>query len=88
MQLQKKKMNYPNRTFTNDGASFPGNKSKLKNFYKSYLLKTIKEKKINKIYFFKNEKISNAIITNNISNKCLMLENDNIFYIYKIICLD
>jgi hypothetical protein len=86
--ITKKKMNYPNRTFTSDGASFPGNKSKLKNFYKSYLLKTIKEKKINKIYFFKNENISNAIITNNISNKCLMLENDNIFYIYKIICLD
>ena len=40
--ITEKKLNYPNRTFTYDGASMPIKKNRFENDYKKFLLKKIK----------------------------------------------
>ena len=86
--ITKKNMNYPNRTFTGEGISYPMNEKKLQDRYKAFLRSKIKEKSIKEIYFFKHEKLSKEIINLNISQNCFNLKEDDIFLIYEIKCLD
>ena len=82
--ITSKKMNYPNRTHTDDGVSFPTQNKKYNKTYKSFFLDIIKSKSIKNIYFFKHEKISQNIVKNNIKIECLEFEENKIFDIYKI----
>ena len=82
--ITKKRMNYPNRTFTIDGASFPVKNSEMMSIYKSFFQNILKEKSIKNIYFFKHEKISHKIIKNNLEAKCIILKENEIFYIYEL----
>lgn len=86
--ITEKNLNYPNRTFTYDGASMPVKKNRFERNYKKFLVKKIKEKNIKKVYFFKHEKIPNNIITSNFAKNCFSLEDSNLFYIYILNCLD
>lgn len=86
--ITEKKMNFPNRTFTDEGISYPVTGVKLREIYKNFLKNKIKANSIRQIYFFKHEKLSRQIIEKNISARCLDLEEDNIFLIYDIKCLD
>ena len=82
--ITKKRMNYPNRTFTIDGASFPVKNSEMKSIYRSFFQNILKEKSIKNIYFFKHEKISHNIIKNNLEAKCRILKDNEIFFIYEL----
>ena len=86
--ITEKKLNYPNRTFTYDGASMPIKKNRFENDYKKFLLKKIKKQNIKEVYFFKHEKIPNNVITDNFAKKCLMLRDSDLFNIYILNCLD
>ena len=77
-------LNKPNKTFTIDGASYPGKNSKHYDHYKIFLINKIKKDKISKILFFKHEKISPKIITIYIKKKCYDSYEDEIFYIFKL----
>ncbi len=85
--ITKKKLNYPNRTFTYDGASMPGIKNNFKKKYKEFFIQKIKEQNIKGVYFFKHEKIPEKIITDNLNKKCYSLSANNLFNIYNIKCL-
>ena len=85
--ITEKKLNYPSRTFTIDGASMPTDKSKFFLSYKNFFIKKINEKNIKEVYFLKHEKISKKIITSYLSEKCYSFREDDLFYIYKINCL-
>jgi len=85
--ITEKKLNYPSRTFTIDGASMPNDKSKFFLLYKNFFIKKINEKNIKEVYFLKHEKISKKIITLYLSEKCYSFREDDLFYIYKINCL-
>lgn len=85
--ITKKKLNYPSRTFTIDGASMPNEKSKFFSQYKNFLIKQIEKKNIKEIYFLKHEKISTKIITSYLSKNCYSFREDDLFYIYSINCL-
>jgi hypothetical protein len=85
--ITEKKLNYPSRTFTVDGASMPNDKSKFFFQYKNFLIKKIQKKNIKEVYFLKHEKISKKIITAYLSEKCYNFREDDLFYIYKINCL-
>jgi len=86
--VTEKNLNYPSKTFTNDGASVPLLGNKYHDYYKKYLIKKIKEKKVNTILFLKHEKISQNIISNYIKENCYSINEDEIFYILKIKCLN
>ena len=80
--ITKKEMNYPNRSFTADGTSYPS--ENLNENYKLFFENLVKRKSIKNIYFFKHEKISQKIIKDNLEIKCLKLKENDIFYIYEI----
>ncbi len=82
-----KKLNYPSKSFTFDGASMPIEQGKFYNEYKDFLLDKIKKNNIKEVYFFKHENVSSKIITNYFNQNCYKLDENSIFYIYKIQCL-
>ncbi len=84
--ITNKNLNYPNKTFTIDGASVPLSNNKHFETYQLFLTNMIKEKKIDKILFLKHENISQTIITDYIDIKCFQITEDDIFYIYKLLC--
>lgn len=84
--ITKKKLNYPNRTFTEDGVSMPLKNNKYFYFYKDFFKRKIHELNIKKIYFFKHENISNKVLTNYFNSDCLSSNENEIFYIFNIKC--
>ena len=86
--VTKKKLNYPNKTFTMDGTSMPLLGNEYYDDYREYLLNKIKENKIKKILFFKHENLSLNIVSNYIKQECYKIEQDEIFYILKLRCLN
>ena len=85
--LQKKKLNYPSRTFTTEGASIPMRNHRFYGDYKRFLIHKIKENNVKEIYFLKHENISKRIVTDFIDKNCYSLSEDELFYIFKINCL-
>ena len=81
-------LNYPNRTFTYDGASMPLKDNKFSSLYKDFLIKKIKKNKIEEIFFFKHEKITDEIITENFEKTCYSFNERKLFYVYSINCLN
>ena len=55
---------------------------------KEYLLNKIKENKIKKILFFKHENLSLNTVSNYIKQECYKIDQDEIFYILKLKCLN
>ena len=84
--ITKKKLNYPNRTYTTDGVSMPSRNNKHYKSYKNYLINKIKKEKISEIYFFKHESISNKVVTDYIDKKCYSIKEDEIFLIFELKC--
>ena len=84
--ITKKKLNYPNRTFTEDGVSMPLKNNKYFYFYKDFFKRKIYELNIKKIFFFKHENISNEVLTNYFNSDCLNSNENEIFYIFNIKC--
>ena len=68
--VTQKKLFYPNKTFTLDGASMPLVGNKYFEYYQKFLKKKIKVSKVDKVLFFKNENISKKVLTNYISKDC------------------
>ena len=85
-----KKLNYPSRTTTNDGASIPDFKNKHFNYYKNFLRKKIKKTGIREVYFIKKENLEIKNFTDFFERKCYSKNVDEVFIIYKINqkCLD
>ena len=52
--ITENKLNYPNRTFTDDGASMPLKNNNYFKFYEEFLNNKIIKNNVNKILFFKN----------------------------------
>ena len=86
--VTKKKLNYPNRVFTIDGTGMPLLGNEYYNIYKEYLLSKIKKNKIKEILFFKHENLPQTIISNYIKQECYKIDEDEIFYILKLKCLN
>ena len=86
--VTKKKLNYPNKTFTMDGTSMPLLGNEYYDVYREYLLNKIKENKIKKILFFKHENLSLNVVSNYIKQECYKIDQDEIFYILKLKCLN
>jgi hypothetical protein len=84
--ITKKKLNYPTRSFTTDGASMPVVGMKYFKSYKSFLLNKIKDKKIKKIYFFRHEGISEKTLTDYLNPNCYNKLENNIFILFKLKC--
>ena len=84
--ITKNNMNFPSRTFTTDGVSFPVVGNKNFKVYKDFLNKKIAEKKIKEIYFIKHENISQEVFENYYAAECFKKEENNLFLIYKITC--
>ena len=84
--IVKKKLFYPNRTFTVDGASMPLLDNKHFKIYKNFLQKKIIDTRTNKIIFFKHEDISRRALTDYIDRKCFNLIENEIFEIYELSC--
>ncbi len=82
----KKKLYYPNRTFTTDGASMPLPQNKYFNLYKKFFLKKINQSNTEKIIFLKHENISREVLTNYIDKECYEIYESEIFEIYKLSC--
>ncbi len=85
--ITKKSLNYPNKSFTFDGASVPIIEGKFFDLYKNFLLNKIKNKNIKKIFFFKHENISRNIFTTYLNQDCYHFTEDDIFYVYTVQCL-
>ena len=85
--VTKKKLNYPSRTFTTEGASIPMRNHRFYADYKRFLIHKIKENNVKEIYFLKHENISKRIVTDFIDKNCYSLSEDELFYIFKINCL-
>ena len=85
--VTKKKLNYPSRTTTMEGASIPTRDQRFYTDYKRFLINKIKENNVKEIYFLKHEKISKRIVTDYIDKNCYSLNEDELFYIFKIHCL-
>ncbi len=86
--VTKKKLNYPNKTFTIDGTSMPLLGNEYYNTYRQYLLNKIKKNKIKEILFFKHENLSQTVVSNYIKQECYKIDEDEIFYILKLKCLN
>ena len=86
--ITKKDLNYPNKTFTLDGASMPTKENKYFEYYKNFLKEKIIQKNIKEIYFFKHENISLKVITDYIDNKCYSNKENDLFYILKLECFN
>ena len=84
--ITQKNLNSPNKTFTIDGASMPLKGNKYYEFYKNFLKNKINKSNINEILIFKHENIPGEVITNYIDIECFEIIEDEIFYIYKLIC--
>ena len=84
--IVKKKLFYPNKTFTVDGASMPLLDNKYLKIYKNFLQKRIIDTRTNKIIFFKHEDISRRAFTDYIDRKCYNLIENEIFEIYELAC--
>ena len=56
-------------------------------FYKNFLKDKIDKSNINEILIFKHENIPEEVFTNYINKECFETYEDEIFYIYKLICL-
>ena len=84
--ITKKKMNYPSKTFTMDGASIPLISNIHYNYYKNFLKNKLKKNNINKVFFFKHEKIPLKIITNYMEKNCYDITEDEIFYVLELKC--
>jgi len=82
--ITTKKIYSLNRTYTLDGASVPTNKSKFFKYYKLYIIKNLIKKNIEEIYFIKKENINQKIIKNYIDNICYSIDENEIFFIYKL----
>ncbi len=85
--ITKKKLNYPSRTSTIEGASIPIKDHRFYEDYKRFLKNKIKKNNVKEIYFLKHEKISQKIITDYFDKDCYSLSEDELFYIFKINCL-
>ena len=85
--ITKKKLNYPSRTSTIEGASIPIKDHRFYEDYKRFLKNKIKKNNVKEIYFLKHEKISQKIITDYLDEDCYSLSEDELFYIFKINCL-
>ena len=66
----------------------PLKNNKYYNYYKKFILKKIKEKKVKNIYFFKHEKLPKETITEYINENCYEVTEDDLFYIYKLNCFN
>ena len=86
--ITKKKLNYPSRTFTLDGTIIPIRGNRFYDNYKKFLINKIKKNNIEEIYFLKHERISTRIVTDYIDENCYSLNEDKLFYIFKINCLE
>lgn len=84
--ITKRNLNFPNRSFTDDGASMPLKENKYFNYYKNYLLDKIKNKDIKKVYYFKHENISQITLTDYLSSDCYDKSEDDIFFVFSIKC--
>ena len=86
--ITNKKLNYPARTFTMDGASIPTVGTKYFEIYKNFLHTLIKTNNIEKIYFFKHEGVSIKNITNYLKSECYNKTENSIFYIFELKCIN
>ena len=84
--ITEKKLLYPNKTFTLDGASMPLIGNKHFENYKNFLEKKIIASKVDKVLFFKSENISKKVLTNYIGKDCYQFYESEIFYIYRLTC--
>ena len=84
--ITENKLNYPNRTFTDDGASMPLKNNKYFKFYEEFLNKKIIKTNVNKILFFKHENISHEALTSYFDKNCFKISEDEVFYSYKLTC--
>ena len=84
--ITKKNLNYPNRSFTNDGASMPLKGNRYYKYYENFLLNKINKLKIKKILFFKHENIPHISITNYLNKKCVTRDVNEIFFIFRLSC--
>ena len=82
--IVKIKLNSPSRTHTLDGASIPIINDKHFEYYKFFFKDKIVKKKIDKIYFIKEEKISTQIFTNLMDINCYSKFKDEEFIIFSI----
>tara|TARA_B100000965_G_C19568044_1_gene747741 strand:+ start:354 stop:1928 length:1575 start_codon:yes stop_codon:yes gene_type:complete len=86
--ITQKKLNYPARAFTVDGSVIPKKDNKFYDFYKKFLLNKINENNIQEVYFLKLENLPRELITDYIDESCYILKEDQLFYIFKINCLN
>ena len=84
--ITKKKLNYPTRSFTTDGASMPVEGIKYFEFYKNFLINKIRSKKVKKVYFFKQEGISQNTLTDYLDTACYSKSENDIFILFEIKC--
>lgn len=84
--LTSNNLNYPNRTFTTDGASMPNKDNEFYNYYRNFFSGIIKSKKIKKIFFFKHEGISPNTFTDYFDASCYEMIENEVFYIYRFQC--
>ena len=81
--IMNKSFNSPSRTY--DNISYPKKNSLYFKYYKSFLIKKIKEKKIKAIYILENKKIDkkrlNNLIFNYISENCFIKSYDEAFIV-------
>lgn len=85
--LTKKNLNFPNRSFTDDGASMPLRGNKYFNYYKRYFMDKINDKDIKKIFYFKHEKIPQITLTDYLSSDCYNKSEEDVFFIFYIKCV-
>ena len=77
-------LNSPNRAYTYDGSTMPLKKNKYFNYYKNYLFKKLIKKKINEVYFIKEEKFNFEIFTQFLTKDCYLKYEDDLFVIFKL----
>ncbi len=84
--ITEKNLNSPSKTYTTDGASMPLYNNKYFDYYKDFLQNKIYKTKVNKVLFFKHENIPGSVITNYFKDGCFEINENEIFYIYKLVC--
>lgn len=86
--ITEKKMNYPSRAITGDGTSFPLVDNKYFKNYKNFLRKLIIKNKIEQVYIFKHESLSHRSFTNYFEKNCYTINENDLFIIVNIKCLN
>lgn len=81
-----KNMNYPNRSFTTDGASMPIKENKHFENYKQFLIRIIQDKNIKRVYYFKHEGLAESSLTDYLVSTCYKKRENEIFFIYELTC--